>query len=504
MAIETRETWEIHKDHERSMNETKHVHLIGICGTAMASLAGMLKQRGFRVTGSDAAAYPPMSDFLAELGIPVAQPFDRRNLEPVPELAVVGNAISRGNPELEHLLDHRIPFCSLPQLLHDEFLRGKEVLVVAGTHGKTTTTSMLAWIFHTAGLQPSFLIGGIAENFGSSFQLGQGKHFILEGDEYDTAFFDKGPKFLHYFPDSVILTSVEFDHADIYKDLDAVETAFKRLVNLVPRRGRIVGFDSGESANASIDRCLQKAFCPVERYGASSRAAWKVANLKLSEERTSWSVVRDGKAWADFDFPLGGEYNVWNATAAAALAANYEISKDVIAQALQTFRSVKRRLEVKDQVNGITIIDDFAHHPTAIEQTIKALRARYPRSRLWVVLEPRSNTMRRNVLQDALAESLALADQVVVAAIFKSEAIPEAERLDLNRVITEIQKRGKQARILNDAAAIVDAIAPELRERDVVAILSNGGFGGIYEKLPQRLRALGAKPIAAQASGVKE
>jgi len=486
------------------MTKSKHIHLIGVCGTAMASLAGMLQERGFRVTGSDAASYPPMSTFLESLGIPVAQPFAEANLNPRPDLVVVGNALSRGNVELEFVLDKRIPFCSLPQILHDEFLIGKDVLVVAGTHGKTTTTSMLAWIFETAGFRPSFLIGGIAENFGRSFGLADGKHFIVEGDEYDTAFFDKGPKFLHYFPDSVILTSVEFDHADIYKDLDAVETAFKRLVNLVPRRGRIVGFDSGESANASIDRCLQKAFCPVERYGASSRAAWKVANLKLSEERTSWSVVRDGKAWADFDFPLGGEYNVWNATAAAALAANYEISKDVIAQALQTFRSVKRRLEVKAQVNGITIIDDFAHHPTAIEQTIKALRARYPRSRLWVVLEPRSNTMRRNVLQDALAESLALADQVVVAAIFKSEAIPEAERLDLNRVITEIQKRGKQARILNDAAAIVDAIAPELREHDVVAILSNGGFGGIYEKLPQRLRALGAKPIAAQASGVKE
>jgi UDP-N-acetylmuramate: L-alanyl-gamma-D-glutamyl-meso-diaminopimelate ligase len=486
------------------MTKSKHIHLIGVCGTAMASLAGMLQERGFRVTGSDAASYPPMSTFLESLGIPVAQPFAEANLNPRPDLVVVGNALSRGNVELEFVLDQRIPFCSLPQILHDEFLIGKDVLLVAGTHGKTTTTPMLAWIFETAGFRPSFLIGGIAENFGRSFGLADGRHFIVEGDEYDTAFFDKGPKFLHYFPDSVILTSVEFDHADIYKDLDAVETAFKRLVNLVPRRGRIVGFDSGESANASIDRCLQKAFCPVERYGASSRAAWKIANLKLSEQRTSWSVVRDGRAWADFDFPLGGEYNVWNATAAAALAANYEISKDVIAQALQTFRSVKRRLEVKAHVNGITIIDDFAHHPTAIEQTIKALRARYPRSRLWVVLEPRSNTMRRNVLQDALAESLALADQVVVAAIFKSEAIPEAERLDLNRVITEIQKRGKQARILDDAAAIVDAIAPELRERDVVAILSNGGFGGIYEKLPQRLRALGAKPIGAQASGVKE
>jgi UDP-N-acetylmuramate: L-alanyl-gamma-D-glutamyl-meso-diaminopimelate ligase len=471
------------------MTNPKHIHLIGICGTAMASLAGMLRERGFRVTGSDAAAYPPMSTFLESLGIPVAQPFAEANLDPRPDLAVVGNALSRGNVELERLLDERIPFCSLPQILHDEFLVGKDVLVVAGTHGKTTTTSMLAWIFETAGLQPSFLIGGIAENFGRSFGLGEGKYFILEGDEYDTAFFDKGPKFMHYFPDSVILTSVEFDHADIYKDLDAVETAFKRLVNLVPRRGRIIGFDSGDS----IDRCLRKAFCPVERYGASDRAHWKIANLKLGEQRTSWSVFHDGKAWADFDFALGGEYNVWNATAAAALAANYEISKDVIAKALQTFRSVKRRLEVKAEVNGITIIDDFAHHPTAIEQTIRALRARYPQSRLWVVLEPRSNTMRRNVLQDALAQSLALADQVVVAAIFKSEAIPEAERLDLNRVIDEIKGRGKQARILADADAIVTAIAPELRARDVVAILSNGGFGGIYEKLPQRLRGLAAK-----------
>ncbi len=471
------------------MTNSKHIHLIGICGTAMASLAGMLQERGFRVTGSDAAAYPPMSTFLESLGIPVAQPFAESNLDPKPDLVVVGNALSRGNVELERVLDQRIPFCSLPQILHDEFLVGKDVLVVVGTHGKTTTTSMLSWIFETAGLQPSFLIGGIAENFGRSFGLGDGKHFILEGDEYDTAFFDKGPKFMHYFPDSVILTSVEFDHADIYKDLDAVEMAFKRLVNLVPRRGRIVAFDSG----ASINGCLQKAFCPVERYGTSDRANWKITNLKLNQERTSWSVLRDSKAWADFDFALGGEYNVWNATAAAALAANYEISKDVIAQALKTFRSVKRRLEVKAEVNGITIIDDFAHHPTAIEQTIHALRARYPESRLWVVLEPRSNTMRRNVLQDALARRLALADQVVIAAIFKSEAIPEAERLDLNRVVGEIQKRGKPARILADADAIATAIAPELRQRDVVAILSNGGFGGIYEKLPQRLRGLGVQ-----------
>ena len=468
------------------MNEKKHIHLIGICGTAMASLAGMLKHRGFTVTGSDAAAYPPMSDFLRDLGIPVAQPFDAKNLDPRPDLVVVGNAMSRGNVELEYLLDQRIPFCSLPQLLHDEFLVGKEVLVVAGTHGKTTTTSMLAWIFHSAGLDPSFLIGGIAENFGSSFHLGDGKHFILEGDEYDTAFFDKGPKFLHYFPDSIILTSVEFDHADIYKDLDAVETAFKRLVNLIPRRGRIVAFDSGDS----VDRCIAKAFCPVDRYGAGPRANWRVTNLSFEPAVTRWTVVHDGKPWADLEFPLAGEYNVWNATAAAALAASCGVSKEAIAAALKTFKSVKRRLEVKAQVNGITIIDDFAHHPTAIAGTLKALRGRYPGARLWAILEPRSNTLRRRVLQADLARSLAQADEVIVAGVFRSEAVPENERLELPALAAEIEQNGRRARLLADADAIVQTVAPEMRSGDVVAILSNGGFGGIYEKLPARLREL--------------
>lgn len=478
------------------MNGKKHIHLIGICGTAMASLAGMLQERGFRVTGSDAAAYPPMSDFLASLGIPVAQPFNGANLVPTPDLVVVGNAISRGNPELEHLLDERIPFCSLPQLLHEEFLRGKEVIVIAGTHGKTTTTSMLSWIFQSAGLQPSFLIGGIAENFGSSFQLGAGKHFIIEGDEYDTAFFDKGPKFLHYFPDSVILTSVEFDHADIYKDLDAVETSFKRLVNLVPRRGRIVAFDTG----ASVERCLSRAFCAVERYGSQPNAAWRVNNLRFAPTHTSWQVFRsvqvtDGKTpnsnpWAEFQFSLGGEYNVWNATAAAAIANGYGISKEIIAEALKTFKSVKRRLEVRAQINGITIIEDFAHHPTAIAGTLTALRSRYPGTRLWAILEPRSNTLRRNILQHDLAESLALADEVVVANVFKSDAVPEAERLDPNSLIAGIQKHGRRARLSTDAESIINLIAPEMRPGDVAVILSNGGFGGIYEKLPARLREI--------------
>jgi UDP-N-acetylmuramate: L-alanyl-gamma-D-glutamyl-meso-diaminopimelate ligase len=468
------------------MNDKKHIHLIGICGTAMASLAGMLKQRGFRVTGSDAAAYPPMSDFLRELEIPVAQPFDAKNLDPRPDLVVVGNAMSRGNVELEHVLDQRIPFCSLPQLLHDEFLRGKEVLVVAGTHGKTTTTSMLAWIFDSAGLQPSFLIGGIAENFGSSFHLGQGKHFILEGDEYDTAFFDKGPKFLHYFPDSIILTSVEFDHADIYKDLDAVETAFKRLVNLIPRRGRIIAFDSGES----VERCVAKAFCLVDRYGAKTADGFKISKLQFEPDHTSWQVLHKGKPWAELECPLAGEYNAWNATAAAALAFSCGIPIPEIQKALKTFKSVKRRLEVKAQVNGITIIDDFAHHPTAIAGTLKALRARYAGARLWAILEPRSNTLRRRILQTDLARSLAGADEVIVAGVFRSEAVPVHERLELPELAAEIERNGRRARLLADADEIVKTAAPEMRSGDVVAILSNGGFGGIYEKLPARLRQL--------------
>ena len=452
----------------------------------MASLAGMLAEHGFRVTGSDAAAYPPMSDFLKSLGIPVLQPFAVHNLNPAPDLVVVGNAISRGNVELEQVLDQRIPFCSLPQLLHDEFLKGKEVLVVAGTHGKTTTTSMLSWIFEVAGMQPSFLIGGIAENFGRSFQLGGGKHFIIEGDEYDSAFFDKGPKFLHYFPDAAILTSVEFDHADIYKDLDAVETAFKRLVNLVPRRGKVVAFDHGESVN----RCVARALCPVERYGSDSQSTWQIADVHLKPDQTTWTVIKNGAKFRDLVFPLGGEYNVWNATAAAAVAAHYDISADVIASALASFKSVKRRLEVKAEVNGITIIDDFAHHPTAIAGTLKALRARYPGRRLWAILEPRSNTLRRNVFQNDLAESLALADEIVIANVFKSDSIAESERLDIQAVAAQVAQSGHHARLIADVDGIVRVAAPEMRSGDVVAILSNGGFGGIYEKLPARLNSL--------------
>jgi UDP-N-acetylmuramate: L-alanyl-gamma-D-glutamyl-meso-diaminopimelate ligase len=360
--------------------------------------------------------------------------------------------------------------------------------VVAGTHGKTTTTSMLAWIYEVASrvrpeITPSFLIGGIAENFGTSFRVREGKPFILEGDEYDTAFFDKGPKFMHYFPDALILTHVEFDHADIYDNLDAVKTAFRRLVNLVPRRGRLVAFDG----SSNVDECVNRAFCSVERYGFESGSHWRLQDLTHSGGNSSWKVFRSGKEWLQVTLPLAGEHNALNATAAAALAAGQGIDPASIVEALSTFRSVKRRLEVRAIAAGVTIIDDFAHHPTAIRETLKALRAAYPGQRLWAVLEPRSNTLRRNVFERELVESLSLADGIVVAGVFKQESIPEPERMHPEKVVAALARAGHDATFYASADAIVQGLTPRLKPGDVVAILSNGGFDGIYEKLPKYL-----------------
>jgi UDP-N-acetylmuramate: L-alanyl-gamma-D-glutamyl-meso-diaminopimelate ligase len=463
----------------------KHAHLIGICGTAMASLAGMLKQTGMTVTGSDAAAYPPMSDFLERLGIKIMQPFSEKNLSPRPDFVVVGNAISRGNPELEAVLDARILMRSLPQILQEQFLTARESIVVAGTHGKTTTTSMLAWILDVAGLKPSFLIGGIAENFGSSFAVNEGKHFVVEGDEYDTAFFDKGPKFLHYMPQSLLLTHVEFDHADIYSDLASVKTAFKRLVNLVPRSGKIIAFDGSEN----VRECVAKAFSPVELYGFSADAFWRIERMELAPKVTRWRVIRQGRPWAKFEFPLAGDYNVLNATAAAAMAFNLGAPVVAIDDAVRTFKSVKRRLEVIAEIEGITIIDDFAHHPTAIAATLNAVKTRYPGRRIWAIFEPRSNTLRRKVFERELIASLSHADEVVVASVFRPEAIPQAERLEPQAIVEGLEQHQKKASLLTDADEIVHVITRKLQTEDVVVILSNGGFGGIYEKLPQALKS---------------
>jgi len=479
----------------------KHVHLIGVCGTAMASLAGMLRAQGHRVTGSDTAAYPPMSDQLRAMGIAIMEPYSEKNLDQRPDLVVVGNAISRGNPELERVLDERIPMTSMAALIHDEFLRGRESLVVCGTHGKTTTTSMLAWIYETAGIReqglgirreearwtPSFLIGGVAENFGTSFRVQEGTQpFILEGDEYDTAFFDKGPKFLHYFPDAAILTHVEFDHADIYTDLNAVKTAFKRMVNLIPRRGRLVAFDGSEN----VTECAAKAFCTVERYGFAKDSYWQAVDMRHEGVVTTWTLLRGGQKFAELQLPMAGEHNALNATAAAALAAGQGVPVEAIVEALATFKSVKRRLEVRAEVAGVTVIDDFAHHPTAIRETLRALKSAYCGRKLWAVLEPRSNTLRRNVFERELVESLSLADEVVLAGVFKSDAIPVLERLEPEHVVDALNAKRVPAVLCADADAIVAEIAPRVRSGDVVAILSNGGFGGIYTKLPQALETL--------------
>jgi UDP-N-acetylmuramate: L-alanyl-gamma-D-glutamyl-meso-diaminopimelate ligase len=475
------------------MATPRHIHLSGICGTAMASLAGLLQLQGHRITGSDKAAYPPMSDLLRSLGIPILEPYAESNLDSRPELVVIGNALSRGNPEVERVLDERIPFTSMAALLREEFLVGRESLVVAGTHGKTTTTSMLAWIYQVAAqanpaLEPSFLIGGVAENFGSSFQLRPTRAFIVEGDEYDTAFFDKGPKFLHYFPDALILTHVEFDHADIYSDLAAVKTAFKRLVNLVPRRGLIVAYDG----SADVTECVERALCRVERYGFSADAEWRIRNLRVSTDKgnslTRWEVWHRGSLWAELEMRLAGEHNALNATAAAALAAGQGIGNEAIRTALASFKSVKRRLEVRAQIGGVTVIEDFAHHPSAIRETLRALRSVYPHSRLWAILEPRSNTLRRKVLESDLVESLRLADSVLLAGVYQQQRIPEEERLHPEEVVRALNEAGTPAELCADVETIVNRIVPQLQSGDVVAILSNGGFDGIYEKLPARLR----------------
>ncbi len=479
---------------------TKHIHLSGICGTAMASIAGLLRAQGHRVTGSDAAAYPPMSDLLASLGIPVAEPYAAANLDPRPDLVVIGNALSRGNPEVERVLDERIPFTSMAAILREEFLApsglpARNSLVVAGTHGKTTTTSMLAWIFQTAAsirpdFEPSFLIGGVAENFGTSFQLRPTAPFILEGDEYDTAFFDKGPKFLHYFPDSLILTSVEFDHADIYADLAQVQTAFRRLVNLVPRRGVILAWDG----SPHVTECVAHAFCPVERYGLATDSPWRIVDLRFADGHSRWSVLLQGQPWAEFTMPVAGEHNALNATAAAALAFRNGVPVAAIQSALAGFRSVRRRLEVRDRIADITLIDDFAHHPTAIRETLRALRQMFPAvdghsARLWAVLEPRSNTLRRNIFEQELAASLALADRILIANVYQQERIPESERLHPERVVAAVNRSGKHARLCISTDEIIATLAREAAPGDVVAILSNGGFDGIYQKLPVALRA---------------
>ena len=461
-----------------------HYHLIGICGTAMASLAGMLKARGHVVSGSDEKVYPPMSTMLQSIGIEIKSAYDAANLSPAPDCIVVGNAIPRGNPEVEETLNRRLPYRSLPEVLKDEFIRGRRSLVIAGTHGKTTTTSLAAWVIDQAGLNPSFMVGGVVQNFGVSFRVTDSDYFIIEGDEYDTAYFDKGPKFMHYLPEVAIVNNIEFDHADIYKDLEAVKLAFRRLMNLVPGNGRlVVGWDSPPVRDV-VQSFGRKLFTQLETFGTADDAKWQAREIEFADGHTRFSVWRDGAKWAEFSTPLIGDFNVRNCLAAIVAADAWGVEARAIADALGSFKSVLRRCEVRGDINGVTVIDDFAHHPTAVRETLAALRTKYAGRRLVAVFEPRSRTSCHATFQKAYIDAFAPADLIIVSRVYDAQRASEMGGvLDIEKLIDDISESGKPALAITEVDEIVSALKKELRSGDVVAIMSNGAFGGIHEKL---------------------
>lgn len=467
-----------------------HYHLIGICGTAMASLAGMLQARGHLVTGSDENVYPPMSTMLESLGIAVLPGYRPEHLILAPDCVVVGNAIPRGNPEVEEMLNRKLLYRSQAEVVKEEFIRGRRSLVVAGTHGKTTTTSIASWVMDQGGLNPSFLIGGIVQNFGSSFRVTGSDYFIIEGDEYDTAYFDKGPKFMHYLPELAIVNNIEFDHADIYPDLAAVKLAFRRLMNLVPGNGRLIAGWDNANVREVVASFGSKLFTQVETFGLSEGARWQIRSVKYKNELTHFTVFHEGSSWAEFRTPLIGDFNLLNCLAVIIAADAWGLEREVIGNALATFKNVKRRAEVRGEVGGITVIDDFAHHPTAVRETLRALRQKYEGRRLVAIFEPRSWSSRLAVFQEEYASAFLAADYVVVASVFDSQKVSEKGRaLDTERLIQDVARQNKPAFALPGADAIIEHLLPRLRAGDVLAIMSNGGFGGIHEKLLAALRA---------------
>ncbi len=461
----------------------EHIHLVGIGGTGMAALAGLLHDAGCRVTGSDGPLYPPTSTLLAAMGVEVFDRYDARHLDPAPDLVVIGNAVRRGNPEAEEVLDRRLRHASMPATIAERFLEGRHAVVVAGTHGKTTTTAMLAWVLHQAGRDPGFLVGGLPQNFERPYRLGKGPAFVIEGDEYDTAFFDKGPKFMHYRPDTALLGTVEFDHADIYRDLEHVKTAFRWLTNIVPRRGLVVRHEDCDVTREVTSSALSR----VEGYGLE-RGVWRAEALEHRPEGVGFRVLREDRPFAAVSMRIAGEYNVRNALAVTAAATEQGLSADEIARGLGTFAGVKRRLEVAGEARGVLVLDDFAHHPTAIAETLRAVRQRYPGRRIVAVLEPRSWSLRRNVFQERLAAAFDAADEVVVAEVFGADQLPAAERLDPERLAHDLAVRGRPAAFFPGVPEIVAHLAGTTRRGDVVAVLSNGGFGGLHGKLLEALR----------------
>ena len=467
------------------MSSRQRIHLIGVCGTAMATLAALLKQRGHDVRGSDQNIYPPMSDFLAAEGIRTMSGYAAEHITGDLDLVVVGNAISRGNPELETVLERKIRYCSLPEAVRDQFLWGARSIVLAGTHGKTTTTSLTGWLLTHANLDPTMLVGGIALNFGdrgSSYRVGAGRDFVIEGDEYDSAYFDKSAKFLKYLPDIAVIGNIEFDHADIYADLDAVLLAFRRLVNLVPRNGLLLlGADSPHAA-----ALRQRAVSPVETFGLDAGADWLAEAVDHVNGATHFTVRRGGTMYGRFESPLLGAHNVRNALAAIAVGAFVGLDATEMADGLRRFRGIKRRLETVGEAAGVLVLDDFAHHPTAVHETLAALRTGYPARRIWAVFEPRSASSCRRIFHEAFVGAFDAADQVVIAGVFRS-SLPEAERLSSDELVADLRARGRQARHIPEVDDIVSAIVAERRDGDIVLLMSNGAFGGIHRRLLQAL-----------------
>jgi len=456
----------------------KSVHFVGIGGTAMASAAAAMHDKGFQVSGSDQNVYEPMASFLAGKKITVMNGYDEKNLLHKPDLVVIGNAISRGNPEAEFILDHKLRYCSLPELLKEFFIRGKRSIVVSGTHGKTTTTSLLAWVFEHNGLNPSFFIGGIPNNFSQGARFTDSEWFIIEGDEYDTAFFDKRSKFIHYQPEVAIINNLEFDHADIFENLDAIKKSFSHFIRLIPRNGLLLG--NGDDAN--LAPLLNVTHCPVKKFGLGENNSVQAFNLRFGPTATEFEIPS-----FKFHLNLIGELNVLNALAVVAASKHCGLSNKQIQSAFDTFKGIKRRMEVRGIAGGVTIVDDFGHHPTAIRETLRALRIKYPTQKIWAIFEPRSNTTRRKIFQDELASSFADADAVVVAQVARLEQLAPDERLNPEKLMQDLNTAKKNAAYLPDADSIVAHVSKSVQGGDVICVFSNGGFGGIHGKLLARL-----------------
>ncbi len=464
--------------------QPKRIYLLAIGGTAMASLAALLKHKGYQVSGSDSGIYPPMSDFLAEQEIEVFTGFDPAHLDPAPDLVVVGNVISRGNVEIEEILDRRIPYMSLPDALREFCIRGHRSIVVTGTHGKTTTTALIAWIFQSAGRDPSFLVGGIPNNFGRGFQSGSGQEIILEGDEYDSAYFDKAAKFLRYMPDVGVINNIEYDHADIYSSLDEIIVAFRRFVNLIPRSGLLVSCADYETVRAVSAR----AFCPVETFGFSAEALWQPRAVTVTGRGLKFGVVRAGEFLGEVEIALSGEHNVRNVLAAVAVAQHAGIDFSAVCSALDSFSGIRRRLEFKGTAGGVSIYDDFGHHPTAILETLQGFRRRNPEARIWALFEPRSATTRRSVFQKEMVEAFAKADAALIAPVDRPDKAPAGEVFSTEMLAADLRLKGREALAVSSVDEMVSYLLAHLRPGDVVITFSNGPFGGIHNKLLQELQ----------------